>query len=197
MKKLALLFLLACATPAAWAQYGEIWFSGGQSLYSNNGLGTLSTVGGAKDDVSLGDGFRFGFRIGFNGDSLFGHEVQYAYSRAQLQIKGAPSQGMAIHNGGYNFLVYANHEGTRVRPFVTGGVGFSNFVPPGSSAYRGGGSNKFGVNYGGGVKVRVTGPWALRFDLRQYASPKPNFGLPLSSGWIRTNEISAGIGFVF
>ena len=135
-------------------------------MYQNSGLGTSATVGGNQNDFKLGDGFRFAFRIGFNGDGLIGHEVQYAYSRAQLQYS-AVSQGMAIHNGGYNFLLYANHEGTRVRPFATGGVGFMNFVPPGSSAYSGGGSNKFGVNYGGGVKVRVTGPWALRFDLRQ------------------------------
>lgn len=197
MKKLALFFLLACSTPAAWAQYGEIWFSGGQSIMSKANLGTLSSVGGASDDVTLGNGFRFGFRIGFNGDSLIGHEVQYTYSRAPLQIKGAAPQGMAIHNGGYNFLLYANHEGTRVRPFVTGGVGFANYVPPGSSAYSGGGSNKFGVNYGGGVKVRVAGPWAVRFDIRQYTTPQPNFNLPLRSGWIRQNEFSGGIGFVF
>ncbi|MFM2126106.1 MAG: hypothetical protein RL328_2557 [Acidobacteriota bacterium] len=196
MKKLALLFTLVCAAPAAWAQYGEVWFSAGQSMYQNSGLGTSAVVGGSQNDFKLGDGFRFAFRIGFNGDGLIGHEVQYAYSRAQLQY-GSVSQGMAIHNGGYNFLLYANHEGTRVRPFATGGLGFMNFVPPGSSAYQGGGSNKFGVNYGGGVKVRVTGPWALRFDIRQYASPKPNFGLALASGWIRTNEVSGGVGFVF
>ncbi|MEI9811685.1 MAG: hypothetical protein WDO18_02990 [Acidobacteriota bacterium] len=62
---------------------------------------------------------------------------------------------MAVHTGGYNYLIYANHEGNRVRPFATGGLQFSNYVPPGSSAYNGGGSNKFGFNYGGGVKVRA------------------------------------------
>ncbi len=198
MKKLSLLFLLACGTPA-WAQYGEIWFSAGQNFFTNNGLGTTSTVGGTKDDVSLQNGFRFGFRIGFNGDGLSGHEVQYAYNRTQLQFgQGATAtrQGMAVHMGGYNYLLYANHEGNRIRPFATGGVGFANYTPPGSSAAQGGGSNKFGFNYGGGVKVRVAGPYALRFDMRQYTTPKP-FGLPLSSGWIRINEVSAGIGIVF
>jgi opacity protein-like surface antigen len=195
MKKLALLFALACAAPA-WAQYGEIWFSGGQSLFKNNGLGTLASIGGTKNDVKLGDGFRFGFRVAFNGDSLYGHEIQYTYSRTQLQIAGQADQGMAVHGGGYNFLMYANHEGTRIRPFATGGLNFANYVPPGASAYSGGGDNKFGFNYGGGVKVRVTGPWALRFDFRQYTTPKP-FDLPLKSGWIRINELSGGVGFVF
>jgi hypothetical protein len=198
MKKLALLFLLACSTPA-WAQYGELWFSAGQNFFTNNGLGTTATIGGTKDDVSLQNGFRFGFRIGFNGDGLSGHEVQYAYNRTQLQFgtgSTASRQGMAVHMGGYNYLLYANHEGNRVRPFATGGVGFANYTPPGSSAAQGGGSNKFGINYGGGVKIRVGGPYAVRFDMRQYTTPKP-FGLPLASGWIRINEVSAGFGFVF
>ena len=33
---------------------------------------------------------------------------------------------------------------------------------------------KFGVNYGGGVKVRVTDKWLMRLDFRQYTSPKPD-----------------------
>jgi opacity protein-like surface antigen len=203
MKKLSLLFLLACSSPA-WAQYGEIWFSAGQNLLGNSGLGTLAQVGGNKDDVKLEDGFRWGMRVTFNGDSYFGHEVQYAYNRTKLSLSGpnvTPQKlGMAVHMGGYNYVVYSNHEGTRVRPFATGGLGFANYVPPGSSAQQGGGSNKFGFNYGGGVKVRAIGSYALRLDVRQYTTPKPNFfasPLPLSGGWIRFNEISAGFGFVF
>lgn len=206
MRKLALLFALACA-PSAWAQYGEIWFSAGEMLYKNNGLGSFALLGGSTDDIRLEDGFRFGFRVAFNGDSLFGHEVQYAYNRAQFVIAQpgtsvTSKQGMAVHIGGYNFLLYANHEGNRFRPFATGGVHFANFVPPGSSAARGGGDNKFGFSYGGGLKVRVTGPIAVRVDLRQYTNPKPfqssRFGLPTTAdGWIRMNELSAGVGFVF
>lgn len=196
MKRLALLSVFAFALPA-WGQYGEIWFSAGQNIFSNKGLGTLAQIGGSKDDVTLDNGFRFGFRIGFNGDGITGHEVQYTYNRTQLRLDPtAAQQGMAVHMGGYNYLIYANHEGARARPFATGGVGFANYVPPGSSASQGGGSNKFGFNYGGGVKVRVVGPYAVRFDVRQYTTPKP-FGLPLASGWIRINEFSGGFGIVF
>jgi opacity protein-like surface antigen len=198
MKKLALLLLSAWCAPA-WAQYGELWVSAGQNIFSNKGLGTLATIGGSQDDVSLNNGFRFGFRMGFNGDGRTGHEFQYAYNRTQLQFgtgAAATKQGMAVHMAGYNYLLYANREGARVRPFATGGVGFANFVPPGSSAAQGGGSTKYGFNYGGGVKLRVAGPYAVRFDVRQYTTPKP-FGLPLAQGWIRINEISAGFGVVF
>jgi len=194
MRKLAVVLVLTCAA-SAWGQSFEVWFNGGQSLMSNNGIGTLATFGGNKDDVKLDDGFRFSFRMTLNNDNRFGHEVQYAYNRTQLDISGV-KQGMAIHQGGYNFLLYATKEGTRIRPFATGGIGFANFVPPGASPASGGGNSKFQVNYGGGVKVHVASIFGVRLDVRQYTSPKP-FSLPLAEGWLRQTEISGGFGVQF
>jgi len=219
MRKLAVLLFLAAAG-SAWGQLFEVWFNGGESLFSNKGLGTTNVdangnplPGATQNDIQLGNGFRFSFRMTLNNESHFGHEVQYAYSRTSLDVPATPgivgtvnnvgvaatpasSQGMAVHQGGYNFLLYATNEGTRIRPFATGGVGFANYVPPGSSAASGGGSNKFGFNYGGGVKMRVTHLFGLRVDVRQYTTPKP-FNLPLASGWLRQTEVSAGFGVIF
>ena len=200
MRKLAVMAVLACAgAGSAWGQLFEAWFNGGQSLMSNSGLGSdlPASAGGLKNDFALEDGFRFSFRMALNNDSHFGHEVQYAYSRTKLDEPGSVPMGMAVHQGGYNFLLYATNEGTRIRPFATGGVMFANYVPPGASAAQGGGDNKFGFNYGGGVKVRVTSIFGLRFDVRQYTTPKP-FSLPyLRQGWLRQTEVSAGFGVMF
>jgi len=198
MKKIAVVLFLACAG-SAWGQLFEVWFNGGQSLLANKGLGSdiPASAGGAKDDFALEDGFRFSFRMDLNNESHFGHEVQYAYSRSKLDAPGSEPVGMAIHQGGYNFLLYATPEGTRIRPFATAGIGFANYVPPGSSATSGGGDNKFGFNYGGGVKVKIRSLIGLRLDVRQYTTPKP-FNLPyLKEGWIRQNEVSAGFGVMF
>jgi opacity protein-like surface antigen len=198
MKKVAVVLFLACAG-SAWGQLFEVWFNGGQSLLANRGLGSdiPASAGGTKDDFALEDGFRFSFRMDLNNESHFGHEVQYAYSRTKLDAVGSEPVGMAIHQGGYNFLLYATPEGTRIRPFATAGIGFANYVPPGASATSGGGDNKFGFNYGGGVKVKVTSLFGLRLDVRQYTTPKP-FNLPyLKEGWLRQNEISAGFGVMF
>lgn len=197
MRKLLPVVLLALGAPV-FGQPFEAFFSAGQGLLSNSGLGTDQMFGGTSNDVQLSDGFRFSFRVGFNSDTIFGHEIQYAYQRTQLTYndQGGLQQGMAVHQGGYNFLVYATKEGTRIRPFATGGVGFFNYVPPGSSAVSGGGSTKFGIDYGGGVKVKITSLFAIRADVRQYTSPKP-FNLPLASGWLRMTEISAGFGVAF
>ena len=44
--------------------------------------------------------------------------------------------------------------------------------------------------------IKLTSMFGLRFDVRQATTPKP-FGLPLASGWLRENEISAGFGLMF
>lgn len=193
------LIVSALAAPCvSFGQVAEFWVGGGQSLLSDGAIGSTATAGGNKDDVKLTDGFRVNFRLALAMGSHFGHEVGYAYNRTQLRLQAqqpATEQGMAIHQGFYDFLVYATKEGSRVRPFVAGGVQFSNFVPPGTSATQGGGQTKFGINYGAGIKARVKGPWAVRLDFRQYNTGKP-FDLPLASGRLKQNEISAGIGFV-
>lgn len=198
MKKLVVAFFLLCSTQA-WAQYGELWFSAGQSLMTNAGLGML-TADGSNNDIELTDGFRFGFRFAINKDGHTGYEIMYAYSRTHLRYNypdGPVEQGMGVHTGGLNYMVYATPLEMRIRPFVTGGVHFSNYVPPGASASYGQGSTKFGINYGAGIKIRATDIFTLRFDYRQYSNPKPSFFSGQPGGWLHQNEVSAGVGIYF
>lgn len=171
------------------AQMAEVAISGGASALSNKVLGTYSST-----TYSLDNGFRLAFRFTLNPQTFFGHEVGYAYNRTSLKYgdsTSSTSEGMAIHQGFYNFLVYATPEGSRVRPFAAAGGHFSNFVPPGASVTPGQGTNKMGFNYGGGIKLKVTDLFGFRVDFRQYQTGKP-FDLG-GSGLLRQNEISAGI----
>ena len=192
-----LLHLLLFAGFLCHAQPLELGVYGGQSRLSKVTLGSIANSPDAPSDYSLDGGFRIGFRVTTNSDTIFGHEFGYGYNRTQLVFDSANGQrqGMAIHQGTYNYLVYATREGRKIRPFVTGGVHFSNFVPPGSSATQGGGTTKFGVNYGAGLKIRVNPMFLIRFDLRQYGTPKP-FELFNRSNWLRQNEYSIGFSFV-
>ena len=152
MKKLALL-LFACASPGLFAQSFEAGISFGESVLNGAVLGPDILTPG-PGNISLKDGFRFGFRMGVNTTRYMGFEVGYAYNRTQLHLDGPPStdEGMAIHQGLGDGLIYATKEGSRIRPFAAAGVQFSNFVPPGNSVSSGGGQTKFGFNYGGGVR---------------------------------------------
>ncbi len=159
---------------------------------------------GTPNDVSLANGFHFGFRGGFNIGDHLGFETGYMYNRTKLQYNGPTAQeaagvvseGMAYHQVTFNGLYYFTSQDTRFRPFVTGGVGFTNYAEPGTSAAYGGGSTELGLNYGGGVKIRLTPMFGLRVDVGQATTPKP-FSFPLASGWLRENEFSVGFGVHF
>lgn len=181
--------LLLLWSAAAWGQSFEGAVSVGASRVGNGEIGSAS---GAS--VTLDSGARVAFRLTLNTGRFTGWELGYAYNRTSLGVTGSGSQGMAIHQGFGDYLLYALPEGSKVRPFVAGGVNFSNFVPPGASAQYGQGETKFGINYGAGIKYRVNERWQVRFDVRQFNTGKP-FGLPGASGRFLQNEVSLGIGY--
>ena len=184
MKNFAMVVGLVCASSVAFGQAAEFTVHGGVSRIGSRDIGSR---------YSLDDGWRAGGRVTLNSGRFTGHEFGYAYNRTTLLLDNQEQGGMAIHQGFYNFLLYPVPEGAPVRPFVTGGGHFSNFVPPGASATQGSGDNKFGFNYGGGVKVRLGPKYLMRVDFRQYNTGKP-FDLPGASGRLKQNEISVGFG---
>lgn len=198
MNKLVAVLALGFAG-AAWGQTGELWFSFGESLLESNGIGTIKAFNGTPNDVTLDDGYRFSFRFGFNQGDHFGHEISYAFNHTQLDLTsiGGVKTGMHFHQGGYNFLYYLNTDKSRIRPFATAGLMFDDFVPPGGGINYGS-QNKFGGNFGAGVKFHIKGMWAGRVDLREYVSGKPNFGeLTMTNGALWQTEVSVGVGIGF
>ncbi len=191
MNRLYVIAVVLIASAAfAPAQVAEVGAFGGVSRLSNSDIGSLSTIPG-DPQLKLDDGWRFGFRFTINNWRFFGNEFGYAYNRTHLDFGEGEKQGMAIHQGFYNFLGYALPEGSVIRPFGAVGVHFANFTPPGTSATSGGGDTKFGFNYGGGVKVRVSPIFLIRFDVRQHHTGKP-FDLPNQSGLLGQLTVSAG-----
>ena len=176
-------FLLAFGS-SAFGQSFEGSVSGGVSQIGTGDLGS---------GYSLDSGFRLTFRMTLNTHAHFGYEFGYAYNRSHLSGPGFSAQGMGIHQGFGDVLLYATPTESRIRPFLAGGLNFSNFVPPGQSAQYGQGATKFGVNYGAGVKFKITGPWQVRFDVRQFNTGKP-FDLG-GSGRLLQNEVSVGISY--
>ena len=193
MRQTTIVFLLLFVAVTAFSQVAELGVSAGESVLSNAKLVAADATTG-QPEVKLNNGFRLGFRVTLNPYRFFGHEVGYAYNRTNLNL-GGTVYGMGTHQGFYDFLIYATPEGSRVRPFVAAGPQFSTFVPPGSSVTQGGGSMKFGVNYGFGAKAKVADKWLIRVDFRQYTSPKPDWFTVKPQGWLRINEISAGFAY--
>jgi opacity protein-like surface antigen len=174
----------------ASGSFGRCLFGGSRDI------GALSNDAGAAR-YRYKDGFHMALRMTINSYRFIGYEFGYAYNRTSLEtiVENEPvSFGVPIHHGFGNVLLYALPEGTRVRPFVTGGGHFSSFFPPGASASYGNQTTKFGFNYGAGVKVWTTTNWGFRVDGRFYEGGKP-FNLPDQRGRLRQLELSAGISF--
>src|SRR6266513_2649997 len=146
----------------ASAQVAEFSLSGGVSRFGNTSLGTNVDSAGNASKVTINNGFRLTFRFTLNTYRFAGHEFGYAYNRSGVNLGPTQSVPMTIQQGFYDFLLYATPEGARIRPFAAGGVQFSSFFPPGTSVYYGNQETKFGINYGAGIKMRVTSVIGLR-----------------------------------
>ncbi|MBM3745212.1 MAG: hypothetical protein FJW34_05400 [Acidobacteria bacterium] len=195
--------LLLVSAATAFGQLGELSISGGKATLRNAELGSfaLTGTGGSTTTVTAEakTDVRIGVRFTVNNQSFFGQEFGYAYNHGKLSISSTPPEevGMPVHQGFYNFLAYGSPEGSKVRPFAAGGVHFSTFYPPGTGVFSGNGVTKFGINYGGGIKIRVSEIMMLRFDVRDYFQPKPNFWQQDLKGWMHMLETSVGFGLAF
>jgi opacity protein-like surface antigen len=198
MKSFLFVMAVICSSFLAVGQPFEASISGGPSNISKSGSlisSSLSGVPGAGDTVSLDtSGWNLGFRITVNPYTRLGFELGYIYNRTHLFVGDADAGGMAIHQGFVDGLGYLTKEGSRFRPFGAAGINFSNFVIPGASSQYGQGENKFGFNYGAGIKVKVKGMWMIRGDVRQFNQGKPNFGIPGVSGRLLLTQYSIGVG---
>src|SRR5882762_10078963 len=196
MHRWAAVAVFVAGAGLASAQVAEFSLSGGVSRFGVTSLGTNVDPAGNVSKFTINNGFRLTFRFTLNTYKFMGHEFGYAYNRSGVNLGTGGTVPMSIQQGFYDFLVYATPEGSRIRPFGAGGVQFSSFFPPGASVYYGNQETKFGVNYGGGIKMRVTTTMAARVDFRQYNTGKP-FNFPDQHGRLNQTEISVGLGIWF
>jgi opacity protein-like surface antigen len=180
-----------------FGQGAEIGLTVGWGNFTKSTIGVDPQFAGAPLEYKVSDGVRIGSRMDLNTGDFIGHEFSYAWQKSSLKADTDDFGGMSIHNIYYNFLLHATPEGSKVRPFITGGGGVSVFNPPGVSSLSGYGDNKFGYNYGAGVKVKITDSYGIRFDFRDYVTGKP-FDLPDDGGGRLHNlEMSAGFSLLF
>lgn len=190
MKSILWAAALVCASSFAFGQSFEGAVTGGPNFIPSNST-QISPSNGVTYDTG---GWNLGFRMTINPYRIFGYEFGYIYNRTHLNVSGQDAGGTAVHEGYGNALAYFTKEGSHIRPFVTGGLNFDNFVIPGGNANYGS-QNKFGFNYGAGVKVRVKDKWMVRLDLRQSNTGKPDFGaFPDVSGRMLITQVSVGFG---
>ncbi|BDC52930.1 hypothetical protein F183_A52450 [Bryobacterales bacterium F-183] len=91
----------------------------------------------------------------------------------------------------FNPVYHLTESNARIRPFLTLGLGAVSYSPTRTAkdmalrltpfpAANLDTSTRFGVNYGGGIKARLTNLVSFRFDIRGLTTGAPTFGLPES-----------------
>lgn len=196
MRTFVLLITLTLLSIASLsAQGAEAGVYVGVSQFGNADLGD---VGFTAQPVTGENGFKAGARLSLN--AIFtGHELSYGYERHKLKVGSQDEADANVQQFYYNFVVHLTPKPTPIRPFVTVGAGASSFSPTAQGIFEtAGGETKLGVNYGGGVKVKLGPLLGLRFDVRDHVTGKPNFlDLPDVNGRLHSIEYSAGISLLF
>jgi hypothetical protein len=189
---------------------------GGVSLFGqvNRGLDTKHLLGPA-----------YGARVGVNVSKYVGLELMYERTTNNLRFMTPTAPGLPrydfanrINYLAFNPVFHFTPKGSRVRPYVTVGVGAAQFTPtsdaksfarlPATNAlYNSANLNdnlQVALNYGGGIKVHLSDHFGLRFDARGFLSRNPTYGLPnYPSGGIyiprndKLNGAQATVGLIW
>ncbi|HUZ46606.1 MAG TPA: outer membrane beta-barrel protein [Terriglobia bacterium] len=197
---------------------------GGSSLFDKK----YYTVYGASygSTYKTGSAFTVGGEIPLT--KILGVEGSYGYVRNNLAVTDFYNSATPSNEIGYDILeqrvsadvvAHAPQGMKGVRPYLAGGVEYDRFAPTGTAAAlaQSQGFNgvpnsvlspeyKFGVNFGGGLDVKLTNLLAVRLDLRDHVTGSPTFGLPFQTASAytayypirgNTHNITLSAGFVF
>lgn len=197
--------------------------------YNIFAMGTLSSLFDknyySEHTIPYGSTYKFGggFTLGAEVPlgKILGVEGSYSRVRNNLAITGygssfALESGYGIHDQRLSGDLVAHPPKSFLgfKPYLAAGLEFDRFSPtgPSSNIFSGfvnsslGNSNKIGVNYGGGVDMKLLPSVALRVEIRDHLTSTPTYGLPSSSangpyypisGAAHDLEYSAGIVFHF
>jgi hypothetical protein len=212
------LLLLLLASTLALAQRYEVSASGSFPILAGASLGSISAESIENNDTNLRGQYGYGVRLTRNTRGYYGHEV--GYTRSQIRFRTTfrstadnvtttttREDRVNMQQINYNFLIYFMPNGERWRPFVTGGLEGARYSPPRFAEWPGGGSRNWGVNWGGGLKVKLFPHALMRLDVRDYITGKPygnilQFnsalgGVGAGGGVFHQLEASAGFGIAF
>jgi hypothetical protein len=171
------LLLLFCAIPLHSADFT---IYGGMQ---HPGKLTLRSVVDSSTTIPL-DPRNFGtFGIRFSHGSVFGTEHTLAYSPNFI----SGENDAIIYNS--NLMIQAPLG--VVRPYATAGLGTVYIRGDTISALEAITGAKLAINYGGGIKFRLTGPLGAQFDARGYSISS------VQSERLNVLEVSLGLVFSF
>jgi hypothetical protein len=172
LRGLVVLTSISIFSTVTWAQGLEVSGFGG-AMTMDGGVGTHAAYGGAA-------AFRLGDHIHIFGQFSYSTLASSAFSTTSsgVTVTGNASVNVESFGGGIDYTFKA--PGSKLRPFVTGGLGVGHFYGSGSGTGSNGGSasvsvgltNALYTEVGGGVRLYVTKHLGLKPEVvyRRYQS---------------------------
>jgi len=136
-------------------------------------------IGGSFEDNTTGanldvkEGGNFGLVLGLPDTPETQYELFYGFQRTKVTGEGT-SGGDALFDLDIHYLHLGGtymFPGEKVRPFLSGGLGATHFVPHGSGLNQ---KTYFSLSLGGGVKIPISGHVGLRFEGRGFLTILPD-----------------------
>ncbi len=127
--------------------------------------------------------FGAGARLTWNTKGYYGFELGYAAIKPVFETSVRPSGASAdvirsskftLQQGMFNALAYMMPAGERFRPFLTVGAQLQQYGRPSVAEFTDATSSRhYGINYGGGIKIKLFPHAQMRADFRHYMGGKP------------------------
>ncbi len=162
----------------------------------------LDAFGGAsffagQPSEKLVNGGAAGGRAAYNFSPHFSFEANYNFTVNNVRLSiprfnntfGNQTQSFSL-NPVYNFTP----RGSRLRPYITAGVGPTWFIPTKPARAFAFTSSEITFNYGGGVKYHLSPHLGLRLDARGVFEQNPSFGFSIPKAHL--NGLQATLGLV-
>ncbi len=194
LQALVVVVALGASATALYAQDYSVFFMGTiSSLFDKNYYNEYTTPYGSS--YKTGGGITFGAEVPLG--KILGVEGSYTKVRNNLVITdyglSTPREsGYGIHDQRLSgdLVAHAPRSFLGFKPYLAAGLEYDRFSPvgPSSDIFSGfvnvalGAANKVGVNYGGGVDMKLLPYLNLRLDVRDHLTSTPTYGLPSSSG---------------
>ena len=228
-----LLFNVAAQAQDAWAENPRtrVTVLGSGSSFSSDRTFIVDPLDPVPDqfNTKFVPGGKLGARFTHDLTPKMAFEGTFGYGTNNLlvtKLSATPikERGFGVKHTQFsgNVLYFLQAPGSKIRTFVTGGVGATKFSPTDQAISDADSSGtvdefidehadiisetKFGFNFGGGVETKITSKLGIRFDFRDYVTSIPTFGVPTTDPGIaadfypvdgRIHNYSTSIGFVF
>ena len=150
--------------PVSTAQSVEASFNAGYSVSEGITSNNRALLGQQYDTLDVDSGASINFTFGYFFSEKSEVEFLWARQNSRLQADGPagklPISELALYNYMFNYVYNFGARDTRLRPYLFGGIGWTNYSF-GNFLLAGGtgdieGETRFSTNWGGGVKFYLS-----------------------------------------